>query len=145
MRLINRVVTLLLVVSCLSLGSLTAFEQSKGSQNLKMSVDFCHFPLPEYLKESYTNFTLVYLFLINEAGKPTQIKRILGKEISELKDEQVSECLSKWQFDGLARDTRIIVDFRWEHGIGWTEAGVSWKGFSQRIKLSGSRCQYSAK
>ena len=136
------------MLPCLFWGPLWTTKVSKqenGPQSVKMNVEICQFSLPDSLKESFASFTVVYSFLIKKNGTPLNIKRVRGTAISELKDEQVIECLSKWKFEGMAQGARILVDFRWEHGIGWTEAGIAWKGFSQRLKLSGRCCQYSTK
>jgi hypothetical protein len=145
MKQIMRDVIFLALLS--SIVCVTAGEASQGrtAQSLRMNVEFCQFSLPESLKESNANFTVVYSFMAGVDGSPAQINRLRGKEIDELKDEQVVECLSKWRFEGVARNTPMNVSFKWEHGIGWTEAVIAWKEFSQTIKLSGKRCQYSGK
>src|SRR5262245_8922908 len=135
MKQIMRDALLLALFSSIACVIAVEASQEKTAPGLKINVEFCQFPLPESLKESNASFTVIFSFRARADGSPAQITRLRGKEVDELKDEQVVECLSKWRFEGVGRDTLINVDFRWEHGIGWTEAGIAWKGFSQTIKL----------
>jgi hypothetical protein len=105
-----------------------------------MDITFCQFSVGDDIKQAHTSFTVGYSFRLDESGKPKNITRILG---SQLSDEQVSACISGWQFSNGVPDSLVTAYFRWEHAIGWTELKVSGKDFSQKIKIEGEKCSYS--
>lgn len=106
----------------------------------EMDITFCQFSLNGDLKKAHTSFTVGYSFRIDENGKPKELNKIIGDQLS---DEQVSNCISKWRFSNIDPKSMVTVFFRWEHAKGWTELKVSGKDFSQKVRINGEKCPYS--
>lgn len=116
------------------------FQIDDAAKKQKAEITFCQFSLSDEIKDGNSSFTVGYSFKLDDKGKPKDIKKILGDQLS---DEKVISCLSGWHFSDVAYDSLITVFFRWEHAIGWTELTVSGKDFFQKIKIDGEKCPYS--
>ena len=115
------------------------FRRGGVTKNPEMEISFCQFKLGRDLKEAHASFTVGYAFKLGADGKPRNVRKLLGDELSV---EQAAECIAKWQFRNAAPNSLVTAYFRWDHGVGWTELKVSGKNFSQTIKIEGERCPY---
>ena len=109
----------------------------------RIEIDFCQMPLAQWSKDAYLSFNVFSSFTVDGNGVPQRIEVFSSPGISGLFDFSAPvECISKWRFPGIEEGTKFFASFRWEHGTGWTEMGISSPVFSQTIRLSGERCPY---
>jgi hypothetical protein len=92
----------------------------------------CNFQLDDAYMQANLSFTQMYRITLDSNGAPNNVVRILGKE-AYVPDEVANACIKNWKFNGFSEGMRFVVSFRWDHGIGWTNASVVGNGFSQKI------------
>ncbi len=102
-----------------------------GSAQKEALLSFCQLSLSEQRKQANLSFTDGFVFKVDKNGKPAEIRRIFGKWVD---DQEVSSCVSNWQFSGFEEDRRVIVTFGWKHGVGWAGMRVVSKDFSQVVR-----------
>jgi hypothetical protein len=108
----------------------------------KVLSSFCQLSLSDELMQSNISFMEGFSFKVDKNGKSIDVKRILGKYVDE---EQVSNCLTKWQFSGFAENSRVSVYFSWKHGLGWTQMKIISKDFSEVVTNGSKSCSDSEK
>lgn len=122
----------ILLTSVLFVGPLVTFGQKE------VLFSFCKFTLTNSQVQSNLSFTQMYTYKLSKDGKPVNLHR-LGKDIY-VSDESAAACFANWKFSGFSEGDRIVVFFRWEHGIGWTRMGISSKDFSQSVINGDGTC-----
>ena len=124
MKYVNRV---LFLATVSFMFSVSIFAQKKD-----VLFSFCNFELPEELVQRNISFSESFAFTIGEKGNPENLKRVLGKYVT---DDQVLQCIADWRFVGFSKGSRATVLFSWKHGICWKNTQVSSKGL-YRVALN---------
>lgn len=127
-------VLLFLVPFCAhaTLADNSRFESSASQSALASEISFCKFELPDYIKQAHASFNLIYSFEVDERGYAVRVHKITDDYVGQ---EIVSACIGQWRFHGIAKDAKMLMALRWEHGIGWVELSVKGKDFSQVIRI----------
>ena len=114
------------------------------AQRVEADVDFCNFSLPEDTKHAHASFSFNVAFLVDQNGKPADIKFIRRPEPGMgVVEAEVVECIMGWTIKNVPAKTRVVAYWHWEHGSGWDEFWVSGRGFSYRMRASGNKCPYA--
>jgi len=121
----------ILFVILLSLFCLNSLAQTNNSNRRKVIPAPCEFSIKEAYIQANVTFSDGFIFKIDKKGKPFDIKRLIG---NDLIDEEASECLSRWKFEGFKENTRLTSTFTWKHGVGWYPIKIYNREFSRSLK-----------
>ncbi|MCP4604349.1 MAG: hypothetical protein GY847_28145 [Proteobacteria bacterium] len=133
----------IMFISCIALllcVTLAARVDRAGAGKLNLELHFCHFSLPEKVKEMNASFSIVYSFRIGEDGQPCEIMQVRDRYVGK---DVVASCLENWRLTGLDKKSNYFFAANWKHGIGWVEMSIVGRDFNQRIGRHGDLGPYS--
>lgn len=113
---------------------LTLFCVGTFAQQKNIELSFCKLSLSEDVKQSNITFTNRYYFKIDGKGIPLKISRISGFKF--INDREIENCISAWKFENFAKNSYFIIEFIWEHGVGWHPMKIRGKNYFKAVKPS---------
>ncbi len=111
-------------------GLFILFVTSAFAQDRKALIYFCNLPVSEAAHRGNRYFTETYRLVYANNGATIDVKET---EALFTKEEDVLKCVREWKLTGFPERSLIVLTFKWEHGVGWTEMTFRIKGLFQRI------------
>lgn len=106
----------------------TAVSQSSKPINQSVKASFCGLLPAESIR--HITFTEMFVFRLDELGKPLPTKRILGRFI---KLADVDKCIQTWTFKNFQLGTRLRISLSWGD-LGWKPMSIRSDGFFMKLK-----------
>jgi len=98
-------------------------------------INFCVLEVPDVVQRGNASFNVVYIFEVDEQGKPIKIVRVRDRHVGI---ENVRACLRRWRLPHTETGKPIVAILRWEHGHGF--ASLTVQGPDTQIRLCKGPC-----
>ncbi|MGI8542983.1 MAG: hypothetical protein ACR2MD_05825 [Aridibacter sp.] len=112
------ITTTLLFMFADSINAQTSDETKTLETKKETTISICNLPVPKGIKQANASFTVNYIFELEKDGKPKNLVKVRDRYVGI---KNVSACLNDWRINVDSKDEKMVVNFRWEHGIGWTQ------------------------